>query len=227
MEKKMKHTRIFITLICATLCALAAGCKKNNGGGVWDDNSTAGNYKGSARSLWGNEDNSGDDFFGPSNEDFIGLKDEDLRSQFTDGAIPQPKVSPGEAGSSIPGLDSFHTPTGAEAAVFKNVYFSTDDHILRGKDYINIIDRISTYLKSHENVYLFISGHCDERGPEAYNLSLGARRANYIRSLLVQKGVDPERIHTVSYGKERPVDLGHNQEAWTKNRRGEFRIYRK
>ena len=223
----MKHTQIFITLISAALCILGTGCKRNNGGGVWDDNSTAGNYKGSARSLWGNEDHSGDDFFGPNDEDFIALKDEDLRSQFADGAIPQPKASPGESGSEIPGLESFRTPTGAEATIFKNVYFNTDDHILRGKDYTGIIERIAAYMKSHENVYLFISGHCDERGPEAYNLSLGARRANYIRSLLVQKGVNSEKIRTVSYGKERPVDLGHNQDAWSKNRRGEFRIYQK
>lgn len=223
----MKHVRILITLICAITSTLVTGCKRSNGGGVWDDDSTAGNYKGSARSLWGNEENSGDDFFGPSNEDFIGLKDEDLRSQFADGAIPQPKASPGESGSGIPGADSFRSPTGSEAAIFKNVYFNTDDHILRGKEYSAVVERIATYLKSHENVYLFVSGHCDERGPEAYNLSLGARRANYIRSLLVQKGVDPERIHTVSYGKERPVDLGHQQESWSKNRRGEFRIYQK
>jgi peptidoglycan-associated lipoprotein len=223
----MEHTRKLIILIWAIACGFVTGCQRNNAGGVWDDNSTAGNYKGSARSLWGNEENSGDDFFGPSHEDFIGLKDKDLHSQFADGAIPQPKASPGEAGSGIPGIDAFHFPTGTEAAIFKNVYFNTDDHILRGKESTTVIERIATYLKSHENVYLFISGHCDERGPEAYNLSLGARRANYIRSLLVQKGVDPERIHTVSYGKERPVDLGHGQDAWSKNRRGEFRIYQK
>ncbi len=213
-------------MICAALCFIT-GCKRNDAGGVWDDNSTAGNYRGSAQSLWGSDDHSGDDFFGPSGEDFIGLKDEDLRSQFADGAIPQPKASPGEPGSGVPGLDNFRTPTGAEAAIFKSVYFNTDDHILRGKEYTAVVERIASHLKSHENIYVFISGHCDERGPEAYNLSLGARRANYIRSLLVQKGVDPERIHTVSYGKERPLDLGHNAEAWTKNRRGEFRIYQK
>jgi peptidoglycan-associated lipoprotein len=223
----MKHIRIPITLICAMLCSFITGCKRDNAGGVWDDNSTAGNYKGSARSLWSNEDNSGNDFFGPSDEDFIGLKDEDLRSQFADGAIPQPKASPGEPQSGVPGLESFHTPAGVEVTIFKSVYFSTDDHILRGKEYTAIIERIATYMKSHENIYLAVSGHCDERGPEAYNLSLGARRANYIRSLLVQKGVDPEKIHTVSYGKERPVDLAHNQEAWSKNRRGDFRIYQK
>jgi peptidoglycan-associated lipoprotein len=98
---------------------------------------------------------------------------------------------------------------------------------LRSKNSLATLEEIADYMKSHENASLFISGHCDERGPEAYNLSLGARRANYIRTQLVKKGVDAERIHTVSYGKERPADLEHNQEAWAKNRRGEFRIYQK
>ncbi len=223
----MKHTRILITLLCAMACGLVTGCRSGNGS-VWDDNSTAGNYKGSARSLWTNEETaSNDDFFAPADEDFISLKDEDLRIQFVDGAIPQPKTSPGEKGSGLPSLEAFHSATGSESAIFQNVFFNTDDHIIRGKEYIAILDKISAYMKSHPDVFLFVSGHCDERGPEAYNLSLGARRANYIRTMLVQKGVDPERIHTVSYGKERPVDLGHNQDAWTKNRRGEFRIYQK
>jgi peptidoglycan-associated lipoprotein len=224
----MKHTRIIITLICAMACGLVTGCRSGNGS-IWDDNKTAGNYKGNARSLWGNEETSSsdDNFFTSTDDDFVGLKDEDLRSQFSDGAIPQPKTTPGEAGSGLPGLENFHTPTGADAAVFKNVYFNTDDHILRGKESTATIDRIASYLKSHNGVYLFVSGNCDERGAEAYNQSLGARRANYIRTLLVQRGVDPEKIHTVSYGKERPADLGHDPEAWAKNRRGEFRIYKK
>lgn len=223
----MKQTHLLIGLLCAIACGALTGCRSGNGS-VWDDNTTAGNYKGNAKSLWGKEEMASEDFFGaPSDEDFIGLKDEDLHTQFADGAVPQPKHSPGEVGSRLPGIEGFHSPVGAESAIFKSVYFNTDDHILRGKEYTAIIDRISAYMNTHSDLYVFISGHCDERGPEAYNLSLGARRANYIRTLLVQKGVDPERIHTVSYGKERPADLGHTQDAWGKNRRGEFRIYQK
>ncbi len=225
----MKHTPIIITLICAMASGLVTSCRNGNGS-IWDDNRTAGNYKGSARSLWGSSEetaSSDDNFFKASHDDFIGLKDEDLRSQFADGATPQPKNSPGDIGSGLPGIEGFHAPRGADAAIFKSVYFNTDDHILRGKEYISTIDRMAAYMKSHDGVYLFVSGHCDERGPEAYNLSLGARRANYIRTLLVQKGVDPERIHTVSYGKERPADIGHTADSWSKNRRGEFRIYKK
>lgn len=222
----MKRTLIHLSLFCAISCGLLTSCRSGNGS-IWDDNQTAGNYKASARSLWGNEETAVDDFTASNDDDFIALKEEDLRTQFVDGAIPQPKHSPGERGSGLPGIEAFRSPTGGETSIFKTVYFNTDDHIVRGKDSLAIIDKISEYLKSHKDVYLFVSGHCDERGPEAYNLSLGARRANSIRSLLVQKGVDPERIHTVSYGKERPAILGHTPEVWSKNRRSEFRIYQR
>jgi peptidoglycan-associated lipoprotein len=221
----MKHIYSLITLLCASACILLTSCRSGNGS-VWDDNKVVGNYKGIAKSLWGNEEtSSSEDFFNSTEEDFIPLKDEDLRPQFTDNAIPQPKHAPGERGSPLPSLEAFHKPAGSESAIFKNVYFNTDDHILRDKEHIATLERIASYMKSHSDVYLFVSGHCDERAPEAYNLALGARRSNSIRTLLVQKGVDPEKIHTVSYGKERPLDLGHTQDSWAKNRRGEFRIY--
>ena len=69
---------------------------------------------------------------------------------------------------------------------------------------------------------LLIEGHCDERGTEGYNMALGERRALSIRELLVSLGVPSERVHTVSFGKDRPADPGHNEAAWSKNRRAEF-----
>lgn len=223
----MNYSRLVIATLCALVCALATSCRKNNGN-VWDDNSTAGNYKGSARSLWGNDEIAQEDsFFSQVEEDFVALKDEDLRVQFVDNAVPQPKNSPGEWNSRIPGIDGFHTPSGSESAIFKTIHFNTDEHTVRTKDDLAAIDRMASYLKSHPNTYLFVTGNCDARGAEAYNLSLGARRANAIRTLLVQKGVDAEQIHTISYGKERPIDQRNNAEAWAKNRRAEFKIYKK
>ena len=86
---------------------------------------------------------------------------------------------------------------------------------------------MATYLKRHKNTYIFIEGHCDERASEAYNLSLGTRRANYIRNVLIKYGVNPQQIYTASYGKERPEELGHGQKVWAKNRRVAFKIYNK
>jgi peptidoglycan-associated lipoprotein len=229
----MKKSQLILIGICSLTCFLMTGCKSNkNNGTVWDDNQTSGSYKNTARTLWnnvmGNSNQEDVSFFGPTEEDFIALNDDDLKkSKFSDGAIPQPKSEPGEKGSGVPGIEGFRRPSGELAAIFKNLHFNTDDHILRSKDALALVERIADYLKSHRNDYVFIEGHCDERGPEAYNLSLGSRRANYVRSLLVQKGVDPERIHTVSYGKEKPIELGHSQEAWNKNRRAEFKIFQK
>jgi peptidoglycan-associated lipoprotein len=124
-------------------------------------------------------------------------------------------------------LDQFKHPSSQLSAVFSNVYFNTDEHILRSKEHIDAILAIAAYLKGHPNVYITIEGHCDERGPEAYNLSLGSRRANYVRSLLVKQGVDLNRIYTVSKGKEQPADPRHNAEAWAHNRRSEFKIFQK
>jgi hypothetical protein len=69
---------------------------------------------------------------------------------------------------------------------------------------------------------LLIEGHCDERGTEEYNRSLGERRALALREALAKAGVSPDRVRTLSYGKDKPADPGHDESAWSKNRRGEF-----
>lgn len=220
----MKKNIALLSSLCTLLCVLATGCKSKNGN-VWDDNPVAESYRG-LQSLWNNDATAQEDsLFNPTNEDFVSLKDEDLKPQFADGAIPQPKNSPGERGSGLPGIEGFHSPAGQEAAVFRNVYFNTDDHILRGRESLEALDNIAQFLKSHPQCFIFVEGHCDERGPEAYNLALGSRRSNFVRSYLVQQGVDMNRIHTISYGKERPANLAHNSEAWSKNRRAAFKIY--
>lgn len=205
---------------------LFASCSKKQDS-VWDEGSTASQIN-KTNSLWGNEDDAAiDALAGPIDEDFIPLKEEDLKLQFADGAIPQPKETPGEDGSTLPGVDKFQSPFGNLAAIFKTLNFNTDDYILRGKESLAALDRIADYLKSNPKTYVFIEGHCDERGPQAYNLALGTRRANYVRTLLVEKGVDLNQLHTISYGKEHPLSEGHSNDAWAKNRRAEFKIYQK
>lgn len=77
----------------------------------------------------------------------------------------------------------------------------------------------ANWLKKNPQYNLLIEGHCDERGTEQYNLALGDRRANQSKEYLVTLGVDASRIRTVSYGEERPFDPGHDEAAWSKNRR--------
>jgi peptidoglycan-associated lipoprotein len=83
-----------------------------------------------------------------------------------------------------------------------------------------IIGQWADGLLAHPDLDVVVEGHCDERGTREYNLALGERRANAIRDVLVALGVDPARVGTISYGKERPVVSGHDPEAWAANRRG-------
>ncbi len=82
------------------------------------------------------------------------------------------------------------------------------------------LQRQADWLAANPFVNITIEGHCDERGTREYNLALGERRANAVKQYLTSLGVSPSRVSTISYGKERPVDLGGDDAAWSKNRRG-------
>ena len=77
-------------------------------------------------------------------------------------------------------------------------------------------------LRQYPDIRVRIEGHCDERGTVEYNLALGERRAEAARSYLIDLGIDPDRLTTVSYGEERPAVEGQNEAAWSQNRRDEF-----
>jgi peptidoglycan-associated lipoprotein len=83
------------------------------------------------------------------------------------------------------------------------------------------LEAVAAYMKSNPGK-LVIEGHCDERGTAEYNRALGERRAIAAREELTKLGVDASRVSTISYGKDRPVDMGHDEAAWAKNRRCEF-----
>jgi len=79
-------------------------------------------------------------------------------------------------------------------------------------------------LADRPNAVIRIEGHCDERGTDEYNLALGERRAKTAYDYLVNYGIDPNRLSMISYGESNPVDTGHDEVAWAKNRRGEFKV---
>ena len=99
------------------------------------------------------------------------------------------------------------------------VFFGYDQYDLTPEAQ-HTLDLQAEWLKRYPNVNIQIAGHCDERGTREYNLALGYRRANAVRSYLVALGVPASRISTISYGKERPAVLGDNPSAWAQNRRG-------
>ncbi len=87
-----------------------------------------------------------------------------------------------------------------------------------------ILDRTADWLRTYPKVTLLVEGHCDERGTVEYNLALGERRATAVYNYLVNLGVAASRLKTISYGKEFPLDPGHTEEAWARNRRAHFEI---
>jgi len=105
-----------------------------------------------------------------------------------------------------------------ESKLLKDIHFDFDEYDIRPGD-AEILKENAALLKKFSNVKIQIEGHCDERGTIEYNLALGERRANNAKQYLISLGISPDRISTISYGKERPLDPGHNEEAWAKNRR--------
>jgi peptidoglycan-associated lipoprotein len=116
-----------------------------------------------------------------------------------------------------------HSGWPEDASVFQadTVHFAYDSSAVRSSDHSKI-SSVADYLKAHPANAVKIEGHCDERGTEEYNRALGEHRALALREALVGMGIDSGRVDTISYGKDRPEDPGHNEAAWAKNRRGVF-----
>jgi peptidoglycan-associated lipoprotein len=116
-----------------------------------------------------------------------------------------------------------------EKRVARNMFINEDIYFDFDKSNIlllaqDVLRRKAEWLWSNPEVSVIIEGHCDERGTNEYNLALGDRRAESARNFLVDLGIKGSRLTTISYGEERPVDSGHNEEAWAKNRCAHFII---
>lgn len=122
-----------------------------------------------------------------------------------DGYAPDGSVTPGTQADLITNVGD-------------RVFFDFDSSVLDAEAQ-RTLEKQAQWIKQHPNVRVTIEGHADERGTREYNLALGERRANAAKRYLINMGVSPDRITTVSYGKERPAVLGHNEAAWAQNRR--------
>jgi len=106
------------------------------------------------------------------------------------------------------------------------IYFDFDMFNLTAESR-DILAQKATFLKTNPDLTIQIQGNCDERGTTEYNLALGERRAKAAQDYLVSLGIARERISIISYGKEKPIDPGHTEEAWAKNRNDQFVIMNK
>ncbi len=134
---------------------------------------------------------------------------------------PQAALSAAEAEKKgAPAVAQGADTAAAKSEQFSPIYFGFDSYLLE-KDARDTLERLYQVVKG-DSVSYIIEGYCDERGDDQYNIALGERRATAVRSYLVTRGVDAGRLSVMSYGRENPVDPGHNEAAWRKNRRVEI-----
>lgn len=246
------HSFYFLVSLMGASC-LFQSCTRT-GDDVWDDTKSAGRHvQRGIRSLGGKQGDSrqissyeefeciddecaypGTNFqeYNYTNRsntpcDYVPLIDQEHQQLSMDEVSRQPRETPGEPGSTIPSIEAFRDPSTIPymASTFRNIYFEYNSSLIKSSDSLQTIHDIADFMQHHPRVYVFIEGHTDERGPQLYNFALGARRSNTVRNLLINEGVNPDRLFTVSYGKERPLVLENHEEAWSKNRRVEFKVY--
>ena len=162
-------------------------------------------------------------------------KKQTVKSEGAPGAAPAPPVAVKEApvkeAPAAPVAVVPATPPAAAApgvavteeklSQFDDVGFDFDKSVVK-EDGRKTCRVVADYLKKNPKTKLLIEGHCDERGTSEYNLALGERRATAVMTYLVSLGVSKANLSTISFGKEKPLDPGHNEEAWAKNRRAHF-----
>lgn len=135
-----------------------------------------------------------------------------------DAAVAPAPVGPATTDSGSAAMDAAR-----EAFINEYVYFAFDSSAL-DENAQRVLARKADYINANAGMNVLVQGYCDERGTPEYNLALGERRAQSAKGYLVNLGIDAARLSTVSYGEENPVDMGHNEEAWAKNRRAQFVI---
>ena len=108
-----------------------------------------------------------------------------------------------------------------KAGALRTVYFGFNSATLSTQTR-EALENNAEFLKNNTSVEVQVEGHCDERGGVQFNIALGEKRARSIKRYLVSMGVESSRISTISYGKERPIAFGHEDSAWSQNRRGNF-----
>lgn len=124
----------------------------------------------------------------------------------------QERLAAAEAGAAV---------TKEQPSPFQDIHFDFDKSAIR-EDAKPVLAAVADYLKRNKGAKVLIEGHCDERGTPEYNMALGDRRAESARGYLASLGIPKSALSTVSLGKEKPADPGHDESAWAKNRRAHF-----
>ena len=141
----------------------------------------------------------------------------------TDVTSTTPQFDPTKDGNIAQATDDISNwPQNRSEFAAQTVYFDFDKSNIKPGE-VGKLEEVAKRMKENfKGKKLLIEGHCDERGTEEYNRSLGDRRALSVREKLVQLGLGAADVHTITFGEEKPLDPGHNDAAWSKNRRGEL-----
>lgn len=131
------------------------------------------------------------------------------------GAVESLDAQPMESASTLPILE------GRTTGPMRPIYFDYDKEAIRD-DQKSRMETNAAYLKDNPDAVVTIEGNCDERGTNEYNLALGDKRANNAKKYLATMGVDVSKLSTISYGEEKPLNFGHDELAWSQNRRADF-----
>lgn len=141
-----------------------------------------------------------------------GIATETLKPETPAASAERDRLAAAEAGAAV---------TREQPSPFQDIHFDYDKALIR-EDAKQILANVADYLKKNRGAKLVIEGHCDERGTPEYNMALGDRRAEAARAYLASLGIAASAVSTVSLGKEKPLDPGHDESAWAKNRRAHF-----
>jgi peptidoglycan-associated lipoprotein len=136
---------------------------------------------------------------------------------------PPPSASPGNTGGSGNPVDVEARRAGLVNTLHDMIHFDYDQSAIKGDDTGRLDSKVAI-LRDYPQVRIRITGHCDERGSDEYNIALGMRRAQAAKEYLVRAGIDAGRIEVASLGREVPIDPASNEGAWAKNRRDEFDV---
>lgn len=138
----------------------------------------------------------------------------DLPPAPVDSARPDSSADTGASSGPVKGSQADFVAS----VLSDHIYFTTDKYDIDAQSQSTLRSQ-AQWMMANPNVHVTVEGHCDERGTRDYNLALGERRANAAKNYLASLGIDPARISTISYGKERPAALGSDETAWAQNRR--------
>ena len=229
--------RILVTVFMALTLVLVASCGKDAKKAIDDAQAAINDAKAAGADQYATQEfKSAEDYlskaqdqykareYNPSKASAISAKDQaelaKKRALERKAAEDAAKAQPTTGGYNVSSLEGGQDDS---KAALKDVHFAYDNYDL-SEEAKSVLVNNAKWLEQNSDQKVTIEGHCDERGSTEYNLALGEKRAKSVRDYVVSLGIDHSRLDIISYGESMPLDPGHTEEAWAKNRRAHFVI---